>query len=91
MLRFILIKQAYVARKSPALTPDHVQRRLDFCVWWRKEGNKKYKKKPFLFSDEKIFTVDGGLNRQNQRIYALSREDADETRMCFFYFNHHKQ
>ena len=30
-----------------------------------------------MFSDEKIFTVDGGLNKQNQRVYAISREEAD--------------
>ena len=31
-----------------------------------------------MFSDEKIFTVDGGLNSQNMRVYAMSREEADE-------------
>ncbi len=27
-----------------------------------------------MFSDEKIFTVNGGLNKQNDRVYAVSRE-----------------
>lgn len=31
-----------------------------------------------MFSDEKIFTVDGGLNKQNHRVYAYSREEADK-------------
>jgi len=30
-----------------------------------------------MFSDEKIFTVAGGSNSQNDRIYAISREEAD--------------
>lgn len=30
-----------------------------------------------MFTDEKIFTVDGGLNKQNQRVYAFSRKEAD--------------
>jgi hypothetical protein len=32
---------------------------------------------PVLFSDEKLFTVNGGLNKQNDRIYATSREQAN--------------
>ena len=31
-----------------------------------------------MFSDEKLFTVDGGLNKQNMRVYAHSREEADK-------------
>jgi hypothetical protein len=31
-----------------------------------------------MFSDEKLFVVDGGINKQNQRNYAFSREEADE-------------
>ncbi len=41
---------------------------------------------PKMFSDEKIFTVDGGRNNQNIRIYAASREEANENGgrdMCF--------
>jgi hypothetical protein len=32
---------------------------------------------PVMFSDEKIFTVNGGLNKQNNRIYAKTREEAN--------------
>ena len=31
-----------------------------------------------LFSDEKIFDLDGMYNSQNQRIWASSRDEADE-------------
>ena len=31
----------------------------------------------FVFSDEKIFTVDGVFNRQNERVSAVSRVEAD--------------
>jgi hypothetical protein len=31
-----------------------------------------------MFSDEKLFTVNGGQNRQNNRVYAYSREEADK-------------
>ena len=30
-----------------------------------------------MFSDEKLFAVDGGLNKQNHRFYVNSREEAD--------------
>lgn len=31
-----------------------------------------------MFSDEKIFTVDGVFNRQNERVWAVSRAEADK-------------
>ncbi|CAF4765090.1 unnamed protein product, partial [Rotaria magnacalcarata] len=31
-----------------------------------------------LFSDEKRFDLDGMYNRQNERIYAATRDEADE-------------
>ena len=33
--------------------------------------------KKMIFSDEKMFTVEPKLNRQNSRVYATSRADAD--------------
>jgi hypothetical protein len=30
-----------------------------------------------MFTDEKIFTVNGCLNKQNERVYATSRENAN--------------
>ena len=32
---------------------------------------------PILFSDEKLFSFNGGLNKQNDRVYATSREQAN--------------
>lgn len=43
----------------------------------RKERRKLYQNLPILFSDEKKFTVDGGLNRQNDVVYACSRKESD--------------
>jgi hypothetical protein len=33
---------------------------------------------PIMFSDEKIFTIEGGHNSQNHRVHAFSRDQADE-------------
>ena len=64
---------------TPALTQLHVQKRLKFARWWRKNKADGLKDIQFwMFSDEKIFTVDGGLNNQNARIYAHSREEANQ-------------
>ena len=32
-----------------------------------------------MFSDEKIFLIDGGNNRQNDRVLAVSRENANKS------------
>ena len=31
-----------------------------------------------MFSNEKLFVIDGGLNRQNKRVFAMEREEEDE-------------
>lgn len=59
------------------MKPSHVLKRFRFSQFWRKNKDKEFKGLPIMFSDEKLFTVDGGLNKQNQRIYAISREEAD--------------
>ena len=61
----------------PKLTDDQKTKRLRFARWWRKDAG-AIKRKQFMFSDEKLFVIDGGHNRQNQRVYAMSREEADE-------------
>ena len=53
-------------------------KRLRFAQYWRKSVYGEFKNLKIMFSDEKIFTVDCGLNKQNQRVYAISREDADK-------------
>jgi hypothetical protein len=64
-------------RDAPLLTPAHVTKRLKFAYWWRKHHSSVFKNLKFMFSDEKIFTVNGGMNKQNKRIFAYSREEAD--------------
>lgn len=59
------------------LKESHVIKRLRFSQFWRKNKDKNFEGWPIMFSDEKLFTVDGGLNKQNQRVYAISREQAD--------------
>ncbi|RMZ99479.1 1 transposase, partial [Brachionus plicatilis] len=70
--------KAYKKRKVPLLKPDHIKKRYRFAQWWRKNKKIEFKNHPFMFSIEKIFTVDGGLNKQNHRVYAYSREEADK-------------
>ena len=69
--------KAYKVRVVPKLTDAQRKKRLRFARWWRKDAG-PIKQKQFMFSDEKLFVVDGGLNRQNHRVYAMSREEADE-------------
>ncbi|RNA18509.1 1 transposase [Brachionus plicatilis] len=63
-------------RKIPFLNKSHIIGRKKFAVWWRKNHTELFGSAPFMFSDEKIFTVHGGMNSQNKRIYAYSREQA---------------
>lgn len=64
-------------RIAPNLTANHVLKRIKFARWWRKEA-KSINKYKYLFSDEKIFTVDGSLNKQNMSVNAVLRDEADE-------------
>lgn len=77
-MKYILYYKAYKKRKVPLLKGDHIKKRFTFGQFWRKNKKMKFKNLPFMFSDEKIFTVDGGLNKQNQRVYAHTREEADK-------------
>lgn len=61
----------------PLLTEKHIQNRLKFSVWYRRDHADGLKSMKWMFSDEKIFTINGGLNKQNDRVYALSREEAN--------------
>ena len=59
------------------LTEEHKNKRKKFVNWvghnLRKEDTMR-----ILFSDEKIFDLDGMYNSQNQRIWASSLDEADE-------------
>lgn len=60
------------------MTKNHIRKRFAFSQFWRKKKHVLFKNLPVMFSDEKIFAVDGGLNKQNQRIYAVYREEPDK-------------
>jgi transposase len=68
--------KSYVKRVAPKLTDQHKMKRRSFGIWVRKNIRKSMTKK-ILFSDEKRFDIDGMYNRQNERIYAATREQAD--------------
>ncbi|RNA03062.1 hypothetical protein BpHYR1_048627 [Brachionus plicatilis] len=70
-------KKAYKKSKIPLLTESHVEKRLNFAQYWRKARSTEFKNLPIMFSDEKKFTVDGGLNKQNLTVYAISRDEAE--------------
>ena len=67
----------YRMTTRPKLTEDHKRRRVSFAYWVRREL-KKEDHRQILFSDEKYFSVEGVFNRQNDRIYASSRLEADQ-------------
>ena len=68
---------AYKMRIEPKLTEEHKNKRKKLVSWaghnFRKENTMH-----ILFSDEKIFDLDGMYNSQNQHIWASSRDEADE-------------
>ncbi|CAM4785876.1 unnamed protein product [Rotaria magnacalcarata] len=69
--------KAYVKRVAPKLTKKHKIKRKYFELWARKNIRKSMTKQ-ILFSDEKRIDLDGIYNRQNERIYAATRDEADE-------------
>jgi hypothetical protein len=68
---------AYKIIKEPAITEQQKADRKAFATWvlrnFRKEDNRK-----ILFSNEKNFDIDGVYNSQNDRIWAVSRAEADK-------------
>jgi hypothetical protein len=70
--------KAYKKIRVPALTDDQIKKRLSFAHWIRNHFN-RFSCKTILFSDEKIFNQDGQYNHQNDRVYAESREAANQS------------
>ncbi|CAF1658569.1 unnamed protein product [Rotaria magnacalcarata] len=68
---------AYKMTIEPKLTEELKNKRKKFVNWIgnniRKEDTMR-----ILFSDEKMFDLDGIYNSQNQPILAASRDEADE-------------
>jgi hypothetical protein len=69
--------RAYRITTQSKLNDDHKERRMSFAYWVRKTLRKKDHGK-ILFTDEKYFALEGVFNRQNERVYAVSRLEADE-------------
>ena len=67
----------YKKIKQPKLTDLQKKKRVKFRNWvlnhYTKDDTRRW-----LFSDEKFFDLDGVYNSQNDRVWAASREEADE-------------
>jgi hypothetical protein len=70
--------KSYVKRIALKLSDAQREKRFSFGIWARKNMRKSMARK-ILFSDEKRFDIDGVYNLQNDRIFAPSREQADES------------
>ncbi|CAF1438490.1 unnamed protein product [Rotaria sp. Silwood1] len=62
---------------EPALTEEHKEKRKWFANWIRTNFRKQETLK-ILFSDEKMFDIDGVYNTQNDRIWAVNRAEVNE-------------
>jgi hypothetical protein len=56
------LKKAYKILDEPMISQVQLEKRIEFARDWRKEHVDKYGKLLLMFSDEKICTVNGGLN-----------------------------
>ena len=63
-------------QNKPLLTSVHKAKRLKFANWIRTDFRKEDTMR-ILFSDEKLFDIDGIYNSQNDRIWAVNRAEAD--------------
>ena len=65
--------RSYKKRVQPALTDFQKSKRMKFANWVRHNFRKEDTLR-ILFSDEKMFDLDGMYNAQNDRIWAVNRE-----------------
>ena len=77
MLRDDLGCRAFKKRIEPLITDIQKGKRKTFANWIRTNFKKEQTLK-FLFSDEKMFDLDGMYNAQNDRIWAVDRAEADK-------------
>ena len=68
---------AYKKIREPKLTDEHKDKRKKFANWIRTNFRKEEIMK-ILFSDEKLFDIDGVYNSQNDRVWAVGRGEADK-------------
>ena len=77
ILKNDLLFRPYKIIVEPLLTDEHKEKRKKFSNWVRRRFRKEDTMK-ILFSDEKLFDIDGIYNFQNDRIWAVSRVEADK-------------
>ncbi|CAF1037694.1 unnamed protein product [Rotaria magnacalcarata] len=77
ILRDDLQYHAYKMRVVPLLKDEHKGKRKRFSNWIRTYFKKETTMK-ILFSDDKMFDIDGVYNSQNDRIWAVNRQEADK-------------
>ena len=69
--------RAYKKTTEPLLTAEHKEKRKTFANWVRNNFRKEDTMR-ILFSDEKMFDLDGIYNAQNDRIWSVDRQDANK-------------
>ena len=69
--------RSYRKGVPPALTDFEKSKRMKFANWLRHNFWKEDTLR-ILFSNEKMFDLDGMYNAQNDRIWAVNREEADK-------------
>uniref|UniRef100_A0A914WDS8 UvrD-like helicase ATP-binding domain-containing protein n=1 Tax=Plectus sambesii TaxID=2011161 RepID=A0A914WDS8_9BILA len=77
ILKDDLLLRPYKKTIEPLLTDAHKDKRKKFFNWVRSNFRKEDTMR-ILFSDEKMFDIDGMYNSQNDRIWAANRAEADE-------------
>lgn len=68
--------RAYKKIIEPFLTDEHKEKRKRFASWARTNFRKEDTMR-IVFSDEKMFDIDGVYNSQNERVWAVDRSEAD--------------
>jgi hypothetical protein len=63
--------RAYTMHKEPLLTDEHKEKTMKFANWIRTNFRKENTMN-ILFSDQKMFEIDGVYNSQNDRIWAVN-------------------
>ena len=66
----------YKKTVEPLLKDEHKAQRKKFANWARKKFRKEEIMR-IVFSDEKMFDLDGIYNSENDRIWAVNREEAN--------------
>ena len=77
ILRNDLLLRPYKKIVEPLLIDEHKEKRKKFSNWVRTHFRKEDTMK-ILFSDEKLFDIDGVYNSQNDRIWTVRRVEADK-------------